>query len=465
MDLDHDPVRPHGNGRQRQRGHEIPFSGGVTRIDDDRQVRQLLQRRDRRKVQRIPGVLFEGPDAPLAEDNIVVSLGHDVLGRHQKLLDRRAHPPLEEDRLAVDAHLLEETEVLHVPGTDLDHVGILHHKLCIPRVHQLADDRQPGHLPHLGQVSQPLLTKALKRIRRGPRLKGPPSEQGGTRLLDLGRRIKQHLAPFDRAWAGNDREPLPAYRYTIDLHDAWLGLEVSTGEFEGRQNGEDLFNGGQGLKRHIPKDPLIPDGPDDGPLHPSGDVGLEAMLGNSLHHLVDVGLGGGRAQDDDHLLLLPSVGPADLAAAATVPSTSARAWRARLFSWGVPTVTRIYVGRPYPSMDRTMTPLRRRASATALPSTPTLTRMKLVTLGMVTSPNASRRDRMVLRPASVIRSVSSRWAESSRAANAAFWANVLTLKGCRTRFRSSTISVEPMPYPIRSPARPYAFEKVLRAKR
>src|SRR3990172_3618561 len=417
MDLDHDPVRPHGNGRQRQRGHEIPFSGGVTRIDDDRQVRQLLQRRDRRKVQRIPGVLFEGPDAPLAEDNIVVSLGHDVLGRHQKLLDRRAHPPLEEDRLAVDAHLLEETEVLHVPGTDLDHVGILHHKLCIPRVHQLGDDRQPGHLPHLGQVSQPLLTKALKRIRRGPRLKGPTSEQGGTRLLDLGRRIKQHLAPFHPAWAGNDPEPLP------------------------------------------------PDGRDDGPLHPSGDVGLEAMLGNSLHHLVDVRLGGGRAQDDDHLLLLPSVGPADLAAPATVPSTSARAWRARLFSWGVPTVTRIYVGRPYPSMDRTMTPLRRRASTTALPSTPTLTRMKLVTLGMVTSPNASRRDCMVLRPASGIRSVSSRWAASSRAAKAAFWANVLTLKGCRTRFRSSTISVEPMPYPIRSPARPYAFEKVLRAKR
>ena len=44
-----------------------------------------------------------------------VALGQDVLGRHQQVLDRRAHAPLQQDRRPGPADLLEQVEVLHVP--------------------------------------------------------------------------------------------------------------------------------------------------------------------------------------------------------------------------------------------------------------------------------------------------------------------------------------------------------------
>ena len=51
---------------------------------------------------------------------------------------------------------------------------------------------------------------------------------------------------------------------------------------------------------------------------------------------------------------------------------------------------------------------------------------------------------------------------SIKAAIAALWARQSTLKGGRILSTYSTISLLPIPYPIRSPANPYIFEKVLR---
>ena len=39
------------------------------------------------------------------------------------------------------ADFLEQVEVLHVAGADLEHVGVLLDELDLPRVHDLGDDR------------------------------------------------------------------------------------------------------------------------------------------------------------------------------------------------------------------------------------------------------------------------------------------------------------------------------------
>ena len=48
-------------------------------------VRHPFDERDGREIEGVPGVIGKGANAPFAEDDITVALGHDVLGGHQQL--------------------------------------------------------------------------------------------------------------------------------------------------------------------------------------------------------------------------------------------------------------------------------------------------------------------------------------------------------------------------------------------
>ena len=72
----------------------VPWLG----IDDDREMAQLMERGDRREIARVARVVLERPDPALAEDDVVVPLRHDVLGRHQEVLQGAGHPALQQDR-------------------------------------------------------------------------------------------------------------------------------------------------------------------------------------------------------------------------------------------------------------------------------------------------------------------------------------------------------------------------------
>ena len=94
-----------------------------------------------RQVEHVAGRVLEAADAALAEDHAAGCPGEDVLGRHQQVLHRRAHAALEQHRLLRLADFLEQVEVLHVAGADLEHVGVLLDELDLARVHDLGDDR------------------------------------------------------------------------------------------------------------------------------------------------------------------------------------------------------------------------------------------------------------------------------------------------------------------------------------
>ena len=73
VDLDQQAV---GAGGQRGQGHRrdvIALAGAVAGVDQDRQVRQLLDRRDHRQVERVAAVVGEGAHAALAQDHVVVA--------------------------------------------------------------------------------------------------------------------------------------------------------------------------------------------------------------------------------------------------------------------------------------------------------------------------------------------------------------------------------------------------------
>ena len=88
VDLDDDPVRAGRRRGERERLDEVAPAGRVARVDDHRQVRELLEHRDRRQVEREAVGRLEGADAALAEDHGLVALLEHVLGGHQQLLER-----------------------------------------------------------------------------------------------------------------------------------------------------------------------------------------------------------------------------------------------------------------------------------------------------------------------------------------------------------------------------------------
>ena len=100
VDLDDDPVGA-GRGRRRDSGiDEVAPPGGVARVDDHRQVAELLEHRDRHQVEREPVGGLERADAALAQHHGLVAFLEDVLSRHQQLLERRRQAALEQDRAA-----------------------------------------------------------------------------------------------------------------------------------------------------------------------------------------------------------------------------------------------------------------------------------------------------------------------------------------------------------------------------
>ena len=86
---------------------------------------QPLDHRDGVNVEGEAGRRLVGADAALAQDDVAVAMGEDVLGGQQPLLDGRPHAALQEHRLLRLAHLVQEGEVLHVAAADLKDVSEL----------------------------------------------------------------------------------------------------------------------------------------------------------------------------------------------------------------------------------------------------------------------------------------------------------------------------------------------------
>ena len=112
--------------------------------------------------------------AALAQDDVVVALGHDVLGGQQQLFERGGHAALQQDRLAGAAGALEQREVLHVPRADLDAVAVLFDELQRFVVDGFGDDGQVELFPDAGQDLQRTLSQSLNEYGESARLHAPP---------------------------------------------------------------------------------------------------------------------------------------------------------------------------------------------------------------------------------------------------------------------------------------------------
>ena len=185
VNLEDQGVGAGGDSGPGHRDDELRFAGAVRRIDDDRQVTLVVKIGHRGQRQGEPGVVLVGADAPLAEHDAGIAPVEDVLGGKQELLQGRAHPALQQCRFTRVAHGLEQLVVLHVAGTDLEHVGVLGDHGDMLRSHDLGDNRQSGFGPRGGQHLQPQLLVALKAVGAGPGLERAAPQTGRAEILEL----------------------------------------------------------------------------------------------------------------------------------------------------------------------------------------------------------------------------------------------------------------------------------------
>ena len=88
MHLDDQSVGTDGNSGACKRCDHVIMPGPVRRIDDHWQMRHPMHGRNYRKVNRVAGVICKCADAAFAEDDVIVSLGHNVFGGEQQLVKR-----------------------------------------------------------------------------------------------------------------------------------------------------------------------------------------------------------------------------------------------------------------------------------------------------------------------------------------------------------------------------------------
>ena len=192
------PSQPAATAALRHRRDQVGPAGGVAGVDDDRQVALPLDVGNDRQVERVAGRIFEGPDSALAEDHLPVPFGEDVLGRHQEVFHGRAHAAFQEDRDPGAAAFLEQVEVLHVAGADLEDVGVALDDLDLARVHDFGHDRHAEAVAGGLEDLEPVAAEPLEAVRAGAGLERAAAQDVGARIAHPRRRSRR-AAPRSRS--------------------------------------------------------------------------------------------------------------------------------------------------------------------------------------------------------------------------------------------------------------------------
>ncbi len=135
----------------------------------------------------------------------------------------RAHPALEQHRLADRADGLQQREVLHVAGADLQHVGVGRDALDVWRVDDLGHHGQAGLGADAGQDLQAGLAEPLEGVRGGARLERAAAQQRRARP-------PRPSAPPPASARGDSTAHGPAMRVNVSgpIGTAWPAVPTYT---------------------------------------------------------------------------------------------------------------------------------------------------------------------------------------------------------------------------------------------
>src|SRR2546423_1779562 len=269
-------------------------------VNDDWQVRDASNGGDGREVERVARVLREGSDAALAEDDVVVALGHYVLGGQKPLVEHRRQPALQEHGHARAPRAAQQREVLHVARADLYHVAVALDQVNAVLVQSFGHYLQAERLAYVCENLHAVFAESLEGVRGGARLERAAAEEARAASADGLRDLERLLAALDCARAGDDRHLVAADCGVADLHDGLVGLEVERDELPGLRHAYGLCDAGQVLERRHVNGPLVARDADCRARGARHRVWAQAQLGYDALDLRDVAFGGVGLHHDEH---------------------------------------------------------------------------------------------------------------------------------------------------------------------
>ena len=223
---------------------------------------------------------------------------YSAASSHSSIVARES--ALEEDRAPALADRLEQDEVRHVAGADLDDVDVLLEGGHVGRVDDLADDRQAVLVMRLVQELERRQAEPLERVGRGARLEGAAAQDAGTLALDASGRLHQLLARLDRARPGHHDQLLAeAELHAVDAHPRPFDLVLGARQLVRRADPDHLLDA---VERAEVGDALevAADDADHRALLAHADERLQAVLLDGSSDPVDLVLRRRRTHHHDH---------------------------------------------------------------------------------------------------------------------------------------------------------------------
>src|ERR1700674_5450665 len=308
MNFDDQSIGSDGDGGAGEWRHLVALAGAVAWINHDGQVAETLDGRHNAEIERVASVIREGAHSALAQDYVVASLAHDVLGGHEKFFERRRDAALQEDRLAGASGELEQREILHVAGASLDDIGVLVDQVERFVIDGFGDDEQSEAFADFGHDLQTFFAQSLKRIRRSARLIGSAAEELGSGAGDALGDFKRLIASLDSARAGDDGQvgASDGDRRTFQVRickfdDGVVGLGVATDQFVGFGDADDFLHAGHFFQCPGFDLALIASDADGGALRARHGVGAVSERFDLLANGADLLFGGLRLHDYQHM--------------------------------------------------------------------------------------------------------------------------------------------------------------------
>ena len=183
------------------------------------------------KRQREARVGFERADAAFAEHDLLVAGVEDVFGRQQQLLDRGARAALEQYGSVGFADRFQQAIVLHVAGTDLQHVGVFGDDIDVLGGDDFRDDGQSRLGAGRGQKLQAFFLHSLETVGAGARLERTAAKGSGAGGLYGAGRAHDLLFALDGTRPGDDAQVPAADGQAAGADHRRLRLGFHAGQF------------------------------------------------------------------------------------------------------------------------------------------------------------------------------------------------------------------------------------------
>src|SRR5467141_2431861 len=264
----------------------------------------LFHGRNHGEVEGVARKIGERSNAALAEHDVVIALGEDVLGGHEEFVERGGHAALEENRFFSAARAFEERKVLHVARADLDDVRVFLDQVERFIVNGFGDDPETILGANLRKNLESVFAKALKAVRRSAGLVSAAAEEARAGFFDALGDSQALLLGFHGAGACDESDVLAAdddvSRGRRDPKDAVFFFRIAADELVRLAYRDAFADPRHGLEDAEVHGALVA-GDADGRSNRAGDrVRFEAEAFDAPADFADLFLGGVRLHDDKH---------------------------------------------------------------------------------------------------------------------------------------------------------------------